>query len=218
MTFRISNFKSQISNCRSQAGFTLVELSIAMTLLTLLLLTVYGAFYVGHRAVEKAQARSEVSQNLRSTEELLAGYIRSGYPYRSSSQQPAIFFSGAADHLTFVSAVSQGMGGRGMSKVSISLEGEGAGNLILAEETPVRIQDQEAGTGYKNRVVLARAITDFHIDYLYQDPKSGEESWSEEWDGKERNGLPRAVRLNYRNESGQEIRWVFPVMMAVLAP
>jgi len=218
MTFRISNFEFRISNCRSQAGFTLIELSIAMTLLTLLLLIVYGAFYVGHRAVEKAQARSEVSQKLRSTEDLLAGYIRSGYPYRPSSQQPAIFFSGAADHLTFVSAVSRGMGGRGMSKVSISLEGEEDGNLILAEEIPVRIQDQEAGAGYMNRVVLARGIRDFHMDYLYQDPKSGEESWFEEWDGKERNGLPRAVRLNYRNEGGQEIRRVFPIMITVLAP
>lgn len=210
--------KSRRSRLQVQAGFTLIELSIAITLLTLLLLIVYGAFYLGHRAVEKAQARSEVSQKLRSTEDLLAGYVRSGYPYRPSSQQPGIFFSGAADHLTFVSAVSQGMGGRGMSKVSISLEGEGAGDLILAEEIPVRIQDQEAGAGYKNRVMLARAIRDFHMDYLDQDPKSGEESWLEEWDGKERNGLPRAVRLSYRAERGEEVRLVFPIMMSVLAP
>lgn len=208
----------RIANSRSQCGFTLIELSIAIALLTLLLLIVYGAFYVGHRAVEKAQARSDVSQKLRSAEDLLAAYIRSGYPYRLSSRQPGIFFSGAADFLTFVSALSQGMGGRGMSKVSISLEGEEAGDLILAEEIPVRVQDQEAAAGYVNRVVLARGVSDFHMDYLYQDPKSGDESWLEEWDGRERNGLPRAVRLSYRAERGEEVRLVFPIMMSVLAP
>jgi hypothetical protein len=29
--------------------------------------------------------------------------------------------------------------------------------------------------------------------------------------------LPRAVRVSYRNGAGKEVRWVFPVMMSVLA-
>src|SRR3990167_2147741 len=72
--------KSQISNFKSQIGFTLIEVTIAITLLALIAMTLYGAFYLGHRAVEKSQARSDESQKIRSREDLLAGYIRSAYP------------------------------------------------------------------------------------------------------------------------------------------
>lgn len=210
--------KDPIFNLRSRLGFTLIEVTIAITLLALLAVIVYGAFYLGHRAVEKTQARSEHSQRLRSAGDLLAGYIRSGYPYRFSPQQPRIFFSGATDRLIFVSAVSLGMGGRGMSKVSISWDGDGIGDFILEEEIPVRFEDREAAPGYRNRVVLAQAVRDFRMNYLFTDPRSGEESWFEEWDGNDRNALPQAVRMTYRNPTGEEIHWVFPIMMNVLAP
>ncbi|MFQ5904753.1 MAG: type II secretion system protein GspJ [Candidatus Binatia bacterium] len=210
--------KIRISNLKFQIGFTLIEVTIAMTLFALMAMILYGAFYLGHRAVEKTTARSEKSQRLRSGEELLAGYVRSAYPYRSSRKDPSIFFSGGEDRLTFISALSVGMGGRGMSEVSISWDGEGdgAGLLILEEKTPVRLEPQGDGAGYRNSVVLRQGVRDFHIDYL--DSRSEEESWVEQWDGEERKILPRAVRLSLQEEGGKEVQWVFPIMMSVLAP
>ena len=41
--------------------------------------------------------------------------------------------------------------------------------------------------------------------------------WEERWDAREKNMLPRAVRLNYLTEEGREIQWVFPVMMNLMA-
>src|SRR3989338_2804587 len=116
---KIQNPKSKIEN-----GFTLIEVTIAITLLALIAMTLYGAFYLGHRAVEKSQARSDESQKIRSREDLLAGYIRSAYPFRLSRDAPSLFFSREEDRLSFVSALSLGMGGRGISEVTISWEGE----------------------------------------------------------------------------------------------
>lgn len=199
-----------------QSGFTLIEVVIAMSLLVLLTLVLYGALYVSHRAVEKAEARSEQSQKLRLSGELLAGYIRSAYPYHAAPNDPAIFFSGEEHRLTFVSALSTGMGGRGMAEVSISWDGEtgGSGNLTFEEQIPVRLNG--GGTGYDNSLVLRSNISDFHIEYL--DPQSEDEHWIEQWDGAERRILPRAVRLSYQTESGERSQAVFPIMMNVLAP
>ena len=36
--------------------------------------------------------------------------------------------------------------------------------------------------------------------------------------GRERRVLPRAVRLTYLDDQGKPVRWIFPVMMTVLAP
>lgn len=209
-----------VSNPRSQMGFTLIELTIAMTLLALMTVILYGAFYLGQRAIEKGQVRNEESQRLRTVEEVLAGYIRSAYPYRSAPKDPSIFFSGEENRLTFVSAQSFGMGGRGMAEVSISWDGEGdgTGQLKLEEQIPVRLEEEKVGEGegYKNGVVLGEAVTAFRMDYL--DPQSEEERWVDQWDGREKRSLPRAVRLSQRGRRGEEIRWVFPVMMTVLAP
>jgi len=200
---------------KTRNGFTLIEVTIAITLLALIAATLYGAFYLGQRAMVKSQIRSEESQRLRSAGDLLAASIRSAYPYRSSLQDPAIFFSGEEDRLEFISALSSGMGGRGMAKVIVSLANEADGLLTLEEEIPVRLNGQSGG-GYRNSVILSQGIRNLRIDYL--DPQREEESWVDQWDGKEKRAVPRAVRFSFQDDKGEEVQWTFPVMMSVLAP
>lgn len=188
-----------------------------MTIFALMGTILYGAFYLSHGAVAKTEVRFEESRRVRSVGDLLGSYIRSSFPYRPSVQDAAIFYSGEESRLTFISALSFGMGGSGMAKVSISWEagGDEGGVLTLVEEVPVRLESEVEG-GIKNRLVLREGVTDFRLEYL--DPQSEEELWSERWEGKERRVLPRAVRLTYRAKGGDESRWVFPIMMHVLAP
>ncbi len=210
---KIENPKSKIQN-----GFTLIEVTIAITLLALMVIMLYGSFYLGGRAMEKAQARSEQSQRLRTFEEFLGGYIRSAYPYHSSVRDPSVYFSGDERSLEFISSLSTGLGGRGMSKVRISSASAGnrGATLTLAEEMPVRVGDQAKGGGYTGSVVLAEGLRGFRLEYL--DSQTDQESWVEQWDGKERKALPRAVGLTHRGDRGEQIRWVFPIMMSVLTP
>lgn len=198
-------------------GFTLIELTLATTLFALVAMILYGSFYLGHRAVERTGYLAERSQRLRSSEELLASYIRSAYPCRLSPQGATISFSGGEKSLTFVSALSSGLGGRGASRVSITWnehEG-GSGSLSVEEAVPLAAGCQENG-GYKNSLVVERGVRDFRLHYF--DPTGEEEKWVEEWDGSERRLLPRAVRLSWVTEQGEEMQRVYPIMMSVLAP
>ena len=201
----------------SRSGFTLIELILAMSLTVMIVTLLYAAFYLGYRAMEKAGARSELSQRLRSIENFLGGYVRSAFPYRESIRGSAIFFSGEQDRLTFISSSSLGMGGRGMSRVSLSWSEEEGGVLILEEQIPVRLrsEEEENSAGYTNRMVLWRGVRELRIEYL--NPQREGEEWTEQWDGEERRVLPRAVRVGLRAEGQEEIRWIFPVMMSVLA-
>jgi general secretion pathway protein J len=201
----------------SRSGFTLIELILAMSLTVMIVTLLYAAFYLGYRAMEKAGGRSELSQRLRSIENFLGGYVRSAFPYRESIRGSAIFFSGEQDRLTFISSSSLGMGGRGMSRVSLSWSEEEGGVLILEEQIPVRLrsEEEENSAGYTNRMVLWRGVRELRIEYL--NPQREGEEWTEQWDGEERRVLPRAVRVGLRAEGQEEIRWIFPVMMSVLA-
>jgi prepilin-type N-terminal cleavage/methylation domain-containing protein len=209
--------KSQTARFHSELGFTLIEVVLALSIFALIGTILYGAFSLVQGAVTKSQVSFEKNQKLRSFGDLLASYIRSSYPYRASAQDQTIFYQGEEGSLTFVSSFSLAMGGRGMAKIHIYREGEASkdGILKLEEESPVRIDDAEEEDGQRNSVALQEGVGSLHISYL--DPQSEDEKWEESWDGQERRMLPRAVRLTYRTQDGKESRWIFPVMMDVLA-
>ncbi|HEY3306701.1 MAG TPA: prepilin-type N-terminal cleavage/methylation domain-containing protein [Candidatus Binatia bacterium] len=200
-------------------GFTLIEVTIAITLLALIVLMLYGSFYLGERAMAKAQERSDQSQSLRSFEEFLAAYIHSAHPYRPTTRDPAVYFIGDDRSVEFVSSLSTGLGGRGMAKIRIAADSAGSSGatLTLDEEMPVRMSDKGLGSGgggYRNSIVLAAGLRSFRIEYL--DPQSENENWVDEWDGRQRRALPRAVRLSFHGDRRNEVRWVFPIMIGVL--
>jgi general secretion pathway protein J len=213
---KIQNPKSKIQN-----GFTLIEVTIAITLLVLIVMMLYGSFYLSERAVAKAQARADESQSLRTFEQFLGGYIRSAYPYRPLLRDAAVYFKGDDRSVEFVSALSTSLGGRGMSKVRISSElvGNRGATLTLEEEMPVRVSDNSGGgAGYRNSIPLAEGLRGLRFEYLDSDPQAQDENWFDEWDGRQKRALPRAVRLVYRGDGGREISWTFPIMMKVLSP
>jgi hypothetical protein len=86
----------------------------------------------------------------------------------------------------------------------------------LDETAPVRVNTEGGGAGQSHSVVLQTDLGELRLAYL--DPQAELETWEDRWDGGERRILPRALRLSYRDESGQETHWVFPLMMTVLAP
>jgi prepilin-type N-terminal cleavage/methylation domain-containing protein len=200
------------------SGFTLIEVVLALTIFALMGGILYGAFSLGHGAAEKSEAHSTRQQKRRVVAELLGNYIRSSYPYRASAQDQTIYFVGESDSVTFVSAYSQAMGGRGLAKIRLAGEndGNGRGTLKLDETAPVRVNTEGGGAGQSHSVVLQTDLGELRLAYL--DPQAELETWEDRWDGGERRILPRALRLSYRDESGQETHWVFPLMMTVLAP
>jgi prepilin-type N-terminal cleavage/methylation domain-containing protein len=203
----------------TDAGFTLLEVVLAITLFALLGAILYGAFSVGHRAMEKTQVVFDDNQKFRSTVDLLGSYIRSSYPYRASPQDPAVVYAGEETSAEFVSAFSLAQGGRGMAKIRIFAENGPLNTQVikLEEQVPVRIDpEKETVAAISNTVVLREKVRDFRLTYL--DPQDEGENWRERWDQDEHKGLPRAVRVSYRNENGKDVQWTFPLMVVVLAP
>jgi hypothetical protein len=88
--------------------------------------------------------------------------------------------------------------------------------LKLEEQVPVRLNDENGGGGYTHDVTIRDRVSAFHLAYL--DIKNEEEEWVEKWDLTEHKTLPRAVRVSFRTPREGQVEWVFPIMMAVLAP
>ena len=205
-------------NTPANGGFTLLEVMLAFTLFAVLAVILYGAFSVGHRAMEKTQVVFDANQKFRSAIDLLGSYVRSSLPYRSSPQDPEIFYAGEETQVEFVSSFSLAHGGRGIAKIRIYAEnGQGDGQVIkLEEQIPVRLKQEKEAAAISNTLVLRERVSGFRLTYL--DAQDERENWQERWDKDEQKGIPRALRLSYRNENGREVQWTFPVMITVLAP
>ncbi len=205
-------------NTPANGGFTLLEVMLAFTLFAVLAVILYGAFSVGHRAMEKTQVVFDANQKFRSAIDLLGSYVRSSLPYRSSPQDPEIFYAGEETQVEFVSSFSLAHGGRGIAKIRIYAEnGQGDGQVIkLEEQIPVRLKQEKEAAAISNTLVLRERVSGFRLSYL--DAQDERENWQERWDKDEQKGIPRALRLSYRNENGREVQWTFPVMITVLAP
>src|SRR5262245_66632960 len=119
--------------------------------------------------------------------------------------------------MTFVTSAPRAAGGRyGLAKITLSWQGDekDPGPLIRQEQMPVRFDDRDDAPGIVNRLVAMEGVRTFKIEYL--DPQTiDEETWEEYWD-RGRGALPRAVRFILRGPKGQEIQWVFPIMIKAI--
>ena len=82
------------------AGFTLLEVVLAMTSLAMLTAIIYGAFHLGTRALEKGQNAVVTSQRLRATNDVLIRQIKSAvaYPARNEDEGAYLVLQGDAQH------------------------------------------------------------------------------------------------------------------------
>ncbi|MBM4264490.1 MAG: prepilin-type N-terminal cleavage/methylation domain-containing protein [Deltaproteobacteria bacterium] len=169
----------------SRTGFTLIEVMLALSLFALLGVVLYAAMSLGQGAAKKTEAVFEKNQHLRSVMDLLGSYIRSSYPLRPAPQDASIYYQGEEKELSFISAYSVAMGGRGMAKINLRFdrEGEGPGGALTLEEELPANADGGAGA-YRNSFTLREGVSDFRLAYL--DPQLDKEDWAEKWDGKEK--------------------------------
>jgi hypothetical protein len=104
-----------------------------------------------------------------------------------------------------------------MATIHLSTEEDGDHRVALkVEETaPVRISAEVGATGQSHGLLLQADMREVRFAYL--DPQAEDEKWEDRWDGAERRMLPRAVGISFLNPNGEAVRWIFPVMMSVLA-
>ncbi|MBZ0168857.1 MAG: prepilin-type N-terminal cleavage/methylation domain-containing protein [Kofleriaceae bacterium] len=85
-----------------EAGFTLLELLVSMTILALIFVAALGAIQVGSKSWESGERRAEANQRTRALVDSLARELTMIYPLRIKEQDKDIVaFHGRSDSLTF---------------------------------------------------------------------------------------------------------------------
>jgi general secretion pathway protein J len=91
---------------KNRAGFTLLELILAITILSIVALIIGSGFRLGVKAWEKGEIEAQETQRLRVLSGLISQNLKSIYPYEMEVEgKKVIVFEGNKNSIMFVTAL-----------------------------------------------------------------------------------------------------------------
>ncbi len=178
---------------QGQAGFTLLEMVLALVIFGMIAALVYSAFFFGHRAVTSGERAADENQHMRLAEEMLGRQLRSAvYYFAKHDDEDVPFFLGGPDGMTFVTSAPQSHGGTGLAVVTYRLVD---GKLVIEERTnfrPVDLYDPPSDAPVE-RAVLLQGFSSLRFEYLPAEER--DLGWVDKWDARDEDTLPGIVRV-----------------------
>ncbi|MFB3817997.1 MAG: prepilin-type N-terminal cleavage/methylation domain-containing protein [Candidatus Methylomirabilales bacterium] len=220
---------------RRQAGLTLLELVIALSILSLLGVLALEAFRMGSRSWRRGEERAEVQQRVRVLAGMLAADLSAVQPTTALvGGRPVVVFTGTADRIHFHAAPDPHepapAGGMVRSLAYFLEPGRG---LLVQKSYP--LMEEDASLEPRGPVqVLDAGITRLRFRYLAAaQQEDGEPRWEDEWDPRDtgapggavagtaaadpplrQSGLPLAVEVTLalgQGRGAREVQLVVPL-------
>ena len=187
----------------SMAGFTLLEVTVTLTILGFILLIIFGAFRLGLSAWERGESTRDEFQTVRAVTQLISRQLKSIVPYKIKTKKAEgdyLAFEGKAHSLKLVSALpvkAKRPEGLVYAVYEYKDEGKEKGSLILYEERALNKDFFEEPLKEDSGITLLEGISEFRFEYFREeDPEKNQEAeWVEEWNAKEEKVLPKSMRI-----------------------
>jgi len=185
-------------------GFTLIEVLIAMTLLSIMVVLLFSSLKICADSWEKGESKITDVNEVAVVYNFFQRHLSIVKPLRNdlSKEENTFSFKGKAQSLQFVSSFPASAGRSGLQLFSLDLQEEDNEQVIKVTITPF-FPVAEGEEWHKEEVTLIRHVTEFSMAYFGSIDGVSEGSWQEEW--LDIDFLPRLVKINIKLEN--EIFW-----------
>jgi len=195
------------------AGFTLLEVLLALGIVAATLAIVFGGLRVGLAAWQRGEERTAKLDHTRSLAVLLERALDGAFPYRiapEGEREARILFEGLPDRLTFATLSPPFPTGAPAAFTAVSLSADAAGLALRQQILPNPIELDRL----RPRLVDRRTSA-LRFRYLGREP----EAWRDTWDVRTEEGLPRAVEITLVTRAGPRgVPQMLTVPMRAAAP
>ncbi len=200
-----SGARSTQPRLRDQAGFTLVEALVAITLLSLLSIALSGALRFGVDAWARGSAHSDQLSRTTVVQGLLRRVVGEAYPYFLSNDptRPYVDFEGTSESLAFLASTPIVLGGIGRSRFRLSIaKHDGLSDLVMTSQAELAAVD--APSKVEKKTLLAGSA---FIEFAYFGKLRSEANaqWHNRWTGQ--SALPHLLRIQVRFSEGDTQLW-----------
>jgi len=207
-------------------GFTLVELLLALTLMSMLLALAYGGLRAATRATDRGQTILEDSSRIRMAHQFVHKQLNQALPLVFAQDEDGgerTVFMGQADRIRFVAPMPGylGFGGPQVQELAI-IRGEDSLELVLSHAL---LQGFEEGFLYERPpILLLENIDSASFSFLGLDEEGELAGWSSSWE--QVGMLPESIALDVEFTDDVYIQWPLltasvrldPTALANLAP
>lgn len=183
------------------AGFTLLELLIAMTLLGFLTVLMFDGLRFGKRAWETAESATDLSNKVRTFQYSLREDLAHAYPLLQAidATHANIAFDGSANRLSFLAPGMDGVPSGEMARVIIDAKKTDAGSEIEVLTMP----ELATSNAPRTRTIELPGVTALKFAYLGTDRPADAPTWRDGWSG--RTKFPVLVRVSAHSAHGDAV-------------
>jgi general secretion pathway protein J len=178
------------------AGFTLVEILVAITLLGLLMAALFGGVQLGVRAWEASEERLDESSRLATVqgflrERLAQAYLLEDLAPRADAVPP---FMGEPDRLSFVTLMPEHLGG-GFQRMVLAVTAAAEESDLTIAWWPAELDDAAVDPEVLRSRALLAGVAELRLAYFGSVERNQPPAWHEVWGQPD---LPQLVRVQLR--------------------
>ena len=194
---------------RRTAGFTLVELLLAITLMSILL----GLTYTGLRAATRSSQRGELllaaGGELRASHQFIRRQLNQmlplPYAVAEDAEELRIVFEGDARHIQYVAPMPGYLGAGGPQVQLIEVVNADDGELLIQFSHALLQGFEESRLYDRDPVILLDGVSSAGFEFLTRDEEGELIGWTTSWD--QQDTLPVAVRLDLEFSGDLNMQW-----------
>ena len=196
----------------AMAGFTLLELLVALTLLGAMLILIYSALNIGLRAWDAGEKRVTEASHQRVVQSFLRRELSQVFPVRwRGIPESKIAFEGAKDEIKFVSMLTLGAavreGGLQWGHLYVADDDAPGGErrrtlFIKRSGFNLRAKDWD-GLDAAKAIPLIEGVKSFEIGYFGAENDTAEAQWTNEWTNALR--MPQLIKITVQVDNGRDV-------------
>jgi len=195
------------------AGFTLVELLLAITLMSILLGLTYSGLRAATRSTERGEQKLAVAGEIRASHQFIRRQLNQMLPLAFAEQddidQVRIVFMGDSRSIYFVAPMPGYLGSGGPHVQVLELANGDDGDVLQFRHALLQFFEEDRLYD-RDPVVLLSGVEFAEFEFMGLDEEGVVSPWMSSWDRSF--VLPMAVRLNLEFTEDKQARW--PTLVA----
>jgi len=191
---------------RREAGFTLLEVLVAMVVLSLIMTTAFGALRLGERSWEAGLTRAGETETLRTVAGVLQRQFKQALPLSwTEDTKTTLAFSGDHEQLRFIAPSPQHHGATGLFEYTLMVEQDDNINRLVLY---YRLHDPDSNgfepdSSERQRVLLVDEIKSARFSYFGAPVDDDPPAWHSHWNN-DAEAFPQQVSVQLEAKQGQQ--------------